>query len=85
MSVITGRVVLRRDCILLSAIVYVLPSCHATVPEPKEPPPKTYTMKDKFEYFKPCVQVEMDNPDKQETVTEIFIRGQSHNSHSIPG
>ncbi|KAK2186113.1 hypothetical protein NP493_214g00022 [Ridgeia piscesae] len=43
--------------------------------EPKEPPPKTYTMKDKFEYFKPCVQVEMDNPDKQETVTEVFIRG----------
>ena len=47
------------------------------ISEPKEPPPKTYTMKDKFEYFKPCVQVEMDNPDKQETVTEVFIRGQS--------
>ena len=46
------------------------------VTEPKEPPPKTYTMKDKFEYFKPCVQVEMDNPDKQETVTEVFVRGQ---------
>ena len=40
-----------------------------------EPPPKTYTTKDKFEYFKPCVQVEMDNPDKLDTVNEVFIRG----------
>ena len=40
-----------------------------------EPPPKTYVTKDKFEYFKPCVQVEMDNPDKQDTVTEIYVRG----------
>lgn len=40
-----------------------------------EPPPKTYTTKDKFEYFKPSVQVEMDIPDKQDTVTEVFIRG----------
>lgn len=32
-------------------------------------------MKDKFDYFKPCVQVEMENPDKQETVTDVFIRG----------
>ena len=55
----------------------VLYECYDSVSEPKEPPPKTYTMKDKFEYFKPCVQVEMDNPDKQETVTELYIRGQS--------
>lgn len=40
-----------------------------------EPPPKTYTVKEKFEYFKPSVQVEMDHPDKGDTVTEIFIRG----------
>ena len=43
--------------------------------EAVEPPPKTYITKDKFEYFKPCVQVEMDNPDKQDTVTEVFVRG----------
>ncbi|XP_074661188.1 leucine-rich repeat-containing protein 71-like isoform X2 [Tubulanus polymorphus] len=43
--------------------------------EPPEPPPRTYVMKDKFEYFKPCVQVEMDHPDKPDTVTEVFIRG----------
>ena len=43
--------------------------------EPPEPPPKTYTVKNKFEYFKPTVQVEMDNPDKQDTVTELYIRG----------
>ncbi|KAL5019458.1 hypothetical protein ScPMuIL_002350 [Solemya velum] len=38
-------------------------------------PPKTYTTKDKFEYFLPCIQVEMENTDKPDTVTEIFIRG----------
>lgn len=43
--------------------------------EPVEPPPKTYTTKDKFEYFKPSVQVEMDNNDKWDTVTEVYIRG----------
>ncbi|XP_064635865.1 leucine-rich repeat-containing protein 71-like isoform X4 [Lineus longissimus] len=43
--------------------------------EPIDPPPKTYTMKGKFEYFKPSIQVEQDHPDKQDTVTEIFIRG----------
>ncbi|XP_025081850.1 leucine-rich repeat-containing protein 71-like isoform X5 [Pomacea canaliculata] len=43
--------------------------------EPVEPPPKTYTTKDKFEYFKPCVQVEIDPLDKGEAVTEIYIRG----------
>ena len=40
-----------------------------------EPPPKTYTTKEKFEYFKPAIYVEMDNPDKQDTVTEVYIRG----------
>ena len=43
--------------------------------EPIPPPPKTYTVKDSFEYFKPNVQVNMDHPDKQDTVTEIFVRG----------
>ena len=45
--------------------------------EPPEPPPKTYTTKGKFDYFKPCVQVEMDNPDKLDTVTEVYIRGRT--------
>ncbi|XP_060075179.1 leucine-rich repeat-containing protein 71-like [Ylistrum balloti] len=43
--------------------------------EPVEPPPKTFVLKEKFEYFKPSVQVEMENYDKPDTVTEIFIRG----------
>ena len=48
--------------------------------EPVEPLPKTYTVKDRFEYFKPTIQVQMDNPDKQDTVTEIYIRGWKINS-----
>lgn len=40
-----------------------------------EAPPKTFTIKEKFEYFKPSVQVEMENFDKPDTVTEIYIRG----------
>jgi len=43
--------------------------------EPVDPPPKTYTTRDKFEYFKPSVQVELDSNDKWDTVSEIFIRG----------
>lgn len=43
--------------------------------EPAEPPPKTYVTRDRFEYFKPSVQVEMENPDKRDTVTEVFVRG----------
>lgn len=42
---------------------------------PVERPPKTYVTKERFEYFKPCIQVEMDNPDKLDTVTEVYIRG----------
>ena len=52
---------------------YKFPSLYS--PEPVEPPPKTYTTRDKFEYFKPSVQVELDNNDKWDTVTEMFIRG----------
>ena len=40
-----------------------------------DPTPKTYVTKEKFDYFKPRVQVEMEKEDKTETVTEIFIRG----------
>ncbi|XP_077993452.1 leucine-rich repeat-containing protein 71-like isoform X4 [Glandiceps talaboti] len=43
--------------------------------EPEDPPPTTFTTKDKFQYFKPTVQVEMENEDKAATVTEVYIRG----------
>ncbi len=36
--------------------------------------PKTYSLRDHLEYFKPKIQIEMDNPDKQDTLTEIHIR-----------
>ena len=38
-------------------------------------PPTTYSIVDSLEYFKPRITVEMDNPDKNETVTEIHIKG----------
>jgi len=44
-------------------------------PELAEPPAKTYITKEKFEYFKPCIHVEMDHPDKLDSVTEVYIRG----------
>ncbi|XP_041356340.1 leucine-rich repeat-containing protein 71-like isoform X2 [Gigantopelta aegis] len=43
--------------------------------EPVEPPPKTYVVKDSFEFFKPTVQVELEHPDKYDTVSELFVRG----------
>jgi hypothetical protein len=42
---------------------------------PIEPPPKTYTIKDAYEFYKPKISVEMDNVDRAETVTEIHIKG----------
>ncbi|CAF3813974.1 unnamed protein product [Rotaria magnacalcarata] len=36
--------------------------------------PKTYSLRDNLEYFKPKIQIEMDNPEKQDTLTEILIR-----------
>ncbi|CAF0719168.1 unnamed protein product [Adineta steineri] len=39
----------------------------------EEPLPKTYSLRDHLEYFKPKIQLEMDNPDKQDTLTEIHI------------
>ena len=35
----------------------------------------TYMIKESYEYFKPKISVEMDNPDKQDSVTEIHIKG----------
>jgi hypothetical protein len=41
-----------------------------------EPLPKTFILvKENYEYFKPKIQLEMDNPDKADTMTEVFIRG----------
>ena len=40
-----------------------------------DPPPKTYIVKESFEYFKPTVQVELDHPDKYDPVSELYIRG----------
>ena len=40
-----------------------------------EPLPKTYVVKEPYEFYKPRINVEMDNPDKLDTVTEIHIRG----------
>ena len=37
-------------------------------------PPKSFVVKDPADYFKPKIQVEMDNPDKLDTVTEIHIK-----------
>jgi len=43
--------------------------------EPAELPAKTYVTKETFEYFKPCIQVEMDTPDKLDSVSEVYVRG----------
>lgn len=40
-----------------------------------ELPPKSFVIKDSAEYFKPKIQVEMDNPDKLDSVTEIHVKG----------
>lgn len=38
--------------------------------------PKTFILvKDRFEYFKPKIHIELENPDKSETVTEFYIKG----------
>ncbi|XP_038058509.1 leucine-rich repeat-containing protein 71-like isoform X31 [Patiria miniata] len=41
----------------------------------EEPKPKTYVTKEKYSYFKPNIQVEMEHEEKPATVTEIYIRG----------
>lgn len=43
--------------------------------EVTELPPKSFVIKESLEYFKPKIHVEMDNPDKQDTVTEIHVKG----------
>ena len=38
-------------------------------------PPATFTMKEKYEYLKPCVQAVWEVFEGKPTVKEIFIRG----------
>jgi hypothetical protein len=49
-------------------------STHAATEVVAEKLPSTYLIKDSFSYFKPKIGVEMDNADKLDTVTEIYIR-----------
>ncbi len=44
-------------------------------PEFLELPPKNFVIKEYGEYFKPKIHVEMDNPDKLDTVTEVHVKG----------
>uniref|UniRef100_S4R8G4 Si:ch211-81a5.5 n=1 Tax=Petromyzon marinus TaxID=7757 RepID=S4R8G4_PETMA len=44
-------------------------------PSEEDITPTTFTTKDKFVYFKPCVQVEPENEDNRSSVKEIYIRG----------
>ena len=44
-------------------------------PEFIDLPPKSFVIKDSADYFKPKIHVEMDNPDKLDSVTEIHIKG----------
>ncbi|XP_031550056.1 leucine-rich repeat-containing protein 71-like, partial [Actinia tenebrosa] len=43
--------------------------------EPEEPPPATYTVKDKYTYFKPRVEVELEEEGNKSHVKEIYMRG----------
>ncbi|KAI8503325.1 Leucine-rich repeat-containing protein 71 [Branchiostoma belcheri] len=43
--------------------------------EPEEPPPTTYTTSNKFDFFRPKVQVELEKPEDKKSMTEIYIRG----------
>ncbi|CAH1262135.1 leucine-rich repeat-containing protein 71-like isoform X5 [Branchiostoma lanceolatum] len=43
--------------------------------EQEEPPPTTYTTSDKFDYFRPKVQVELEKPEDKKSMTEVYIRG----------
>ncbi|XP_078577084.1 leucine-rich repeat-containing protein 71-like isoform X12 [Branchiostoma floridae x Branchiostoma japonicum] len=43
--------------------------------DPEEAPPTTYTTSNKFDYFRPKVQVELEKPEDRKSMTEIYIRG----------
>jgi hypothetical protein len=44
-------------------------------PEFFDLPPKNFVVRDHGEYFRPKIHVEMDNPDKLDTVTEVHVKG----------
>ena len=46
-----------------------------TISEILDTSPKTFTIKDNYEINKPKINVEMQNPDKLDTVTEVHIKG----------
>ena len=42
-----------------------------------EEPPTTYTIKEKYHYFKPRVEVETEEEGNKSHIKEIYIRGES--------
>ena len=38
--------------------------------------PSSFVAKDTSEYMRPSVQVELEQPDKYDTVTDIYVRGE---------
>ncbi len=48
---------------------------HENFKEITDSTPRSFVIKEALEYFKPKIHVEMDNPDKQDTVTEIHVKG----------
>jgi hypothetical protein len=52
-------------------------------PEFLELPPKNFVVKEYGEFFKPKIHVEMDNPDKLDTVTEVHVKGWKLEKHYI--
>ena len=43
--------------------------------EPEEPPPSTYSMKEKFTYFKPRVEIETEEEGNKSFIRDIYVRG----------
>ncbi|XP_066270000.1 leucine-rich repeat-containing protein 71-like isoform X2 [Branchiostoma lanceolatum] len=43
--------------------------------DPEEAPPTTYTTSNRFDYFRPKVQLELEKPEDKKSMTEIYIRG----------
>ena len=43
-----------------------------------EEPPTTYTIKEKYHYFKPRVEVETEEEGNKSHIKEIYIRGESY-------
>lgn len=52
----------------------IIDNDHGNVLFLEDTQPKTYSLRESLEYFKPKIQIEMDNPEKQDTLTEILIR-----------